>query len=571
MSSSDMEVQGSPAAKWWREWEAWTIVLLGLAIYGTRLAEIPLRGEETRRGGIAIEMIQSGDWVVPRLQGSPVYFRPPLQNWAIGLGGLIRGDVDSVAIRWPSVLSVILLGLLIYAYSRTCVGRVGALAAGAAFITMGQVLELGRLGETDPLLTLALGGSLLVWHYGRVRGWSPAWFWMAGYLLAALATLTKGAQGPVYFCAAIGAFLLWSGRWRDALRWSHLAGILLFLAVLAMWHVPYFLTLGLEGVRRIYWEDLGVRFVNSRWVLFTHMLSYPLEVLGCLLPWSVLLIAYFNRGFRDSLKGAREHTIFLLCAIAMAFPSCWLAPNARGRYFMPLYPCFAVLVGIVVQRCCEASPSQEWRRLWSWFLGVFAGTMIGAAVFLTVMAAIRADRLGQPVWFVVAYSVAAVALAASTWWSSRGAGLARASLGVLSVAMFLGLSWTGAVVNHAICASEPNAAAVADLKQHLPSNVRLTSLGRIDHLFAYYYRDPIGLLPRTHEAEQAIAPGDYFCSGDENTPPMEVSFPYEKIAVVSCDRWHANRGKRAVLVGRRLPDSSEHRTMHAKAAGNNVR
>ena len=406
MSGSDEEVGRAQAGAWWREWEAWTLLLLGLAIYVPRLADIPLRGEETRRAGIAIEMLRSGDWVVPRLQESPIYFRPPLQNWAIAVGGLVRGDVDEIAIRWPSVASVLLLGLLIYAYSRTCLGRVGAMAAGAAFITMGQVLELGRLGETDPLMTMMVAASLLVWHYGRLRGWSPVWYWSAGYLLAALATLTKGAQGPVYFAATVGGFLLWTGRWREAFRWSHLVGILVFVATMALWHVPYFFALGWDSTRRIYWDDLGMRFVGSPWITVKHLLAYPVEVLGCLLPWSVLLIAYLGRDFRESLKSAREQVIFLAIAIILAFPSCWLAPIGRSRYFMPLYPCFAVLVGIVVQRCCEAGATQKWRTLWVVFLTVLAGLMVGAGIVIPVVATVRKDSLGQPTWFLAMYGVA---------------------------------------------------------------------------------------------------------------------------------------------------------------------
>ena len=37
-------------------------------------------GEETRRGQVAVEMIESGDWIVPREQGDLFLSRPPLQN-----------------------------------------------------------------------------------------------------------------------------------------------------------------------------------------------------------------------------------------------------------------------------------------------------------------------------------------------------------------------------------------------------------------------------------------------------------------------------------------------------------
>ncbi len=72
------------AARWWREWEFWAVLMLAGLIYCPRLGEPLPSGEEPRRGQVAREMIASGDWIVPRQQGLPFLSRPPLQNWAIG-------------------------------------------------------------------------------------------------------------------------------------------------------------------------------------------------------------------------------------------------------------------------------------------------------------------------------------------------------------------------------------------------------------------------------------------------------------------------------------------------------
>jgi len=161
---------------------------------------------------------------------------------------------------------------------------------------------------------------------------------------------------------------------------------------------------------------------------------------------------------------------------------------------------------------------------------------------------------------MLVYALIALVLAAMAWRSSRIANATHSIRGILGVALFLGLTSTGVVINTILAASEPNAAAIVELKHRLPPDVCLVSLGPVDHLFAYYYRDPIGLLDRTPEAENTIAPGDYFCSGDgaDGIPPMAVNFPYEKIAEVSCDRLRAKHGQRVVIVGRRLPNVSIH-------------
>ncbi len=82
---------------WWREWEvAALLVLVGLT-YFTRLGALPVCGEESRWATAAREMMASGDFIVPRQQGTVFPERPPLGSWAMALVGLFRGEVD----LWP--------------------------------------------------------------------------------------------------------------------------------------------------------------------------------------------------------------------------------------------------------------------------------------------------------------------------------------------------------------------------------------------------------------------------------------------------------------------------------------
>ena len=95
------------SGRWFQQVEIWLLVLLVVGIHFTRLDAVMLHGEETRRATVAMEMLRSGDWIVPDLQGE-IYFdsnRPPLQQWLIAALGSWRGDVDAVAVRLPSVLA----------------------------------------------------------------------------------------------------------------------------------------------------------------------------------------------------------------------------------------------------------------------------------------------------------------------------------------------------------------------------------------------------------------------------------------------------------------------------------
>ena len=128
-----------------REWELLALALVTAAIYGARLTTLPIRGEETRRAEVATEILQTGDWIVPRQQGQPFLSRPPLGSYPIAVLEMLLGTGSLLAVRLPSVIATWLTTILIYGYSRQFLSRLGALTAGFAFATMGMVLQLGRL------------------------------------------------------------------------------------------------------------------------------------------------------------------------------------------------------------------------------------------------------------------------------------------------------------------------------------------------------------------------------------------------------------------------------------------
>jgi 4-amino-4-deoxy-L-arabinose transferase-like glycosyltransferase len=545
----------------WFESEALWLVVLVTAIYACRAGDLPLRGEEPTRAQIAHEMVLSGDPIVPREQGEPFLSRPPLQNWLIALSCQALGRWDALPIRLPSVVATVLTALLIYCYSRSFLAPVGSFAAAAAFATMGEMFQTGRLAETEAVFILLVGASLLVWHLGMVRGWPEARTWCAGYGLMVLAALAKGPQAPTYFLASVGVYLVLTGQWRKLFTGAHFAGAAFGLAILLAWMIPFYRQVGWKGVHDVWLGDSAIRFHDWKVSeVATHLVVFPLEIAGCTLPWSPLLLLYLSPRVRGSLRQGRPQVLFVTTCLVIAFPSCWLPPGGVSRYFSPLYPCLAVLIGATFERCARPDAPAVMLRAWRGFASVTALAMVVAAATVLAAAALK-DRmpiglLSEPTGVAVFYAAASLGLAAAMLHSRQAGDPLRVQVGVVAVGSFMAITFIGVLTDLRIRRSENTAAAVARLKQVLPPDHRLVSFGHVDSLFAYYYGRPI--VPLTWKAARAndVAGVDYFCFYNPGTGRPALPFAWREVAAVSVDRNHQEPPETVVVVGRRLPTAA---------------
>src|SRR5262245_42723210 len=116
---------------------------------------------ETRYAEIAREMLSSGDWLIPRLNGIQHFHKPPLAYWAAASGMSVFG-VNAWGARIPVALAT-LIGLACVA--RLVAGRFATLGAspGRVVWVTGSALLFALLGRSlasDPFLTTAV---LLYW------------------------------------------------------------------------------------------------------------------------------------------------------------------------------------------------------------------------------------------------------------------------------------------------------------------------------------------------------------------------------------------------------------------------
>lgn len=541
-------------SRWYAERELWIVLLLAAAIYLPRLTMLTIRGEESRRAVIAREMIQTGDWIVPRTQGVVRTSRPPLQNWMIAGIALLRGEVDAWAIRLPGVICTLATILLVYWYSRRQLGRTGALVSAVAYASLLQVLEQGRTGETEPVVTAMIAASLLVWHGGWAAGWKPELAWAAGAAIAGLAMLTKGLQAPIYFFGSTWAYLVLTGQYRWLWHRSHFVGLAAFAGVVACWQVPFTMQMGWDTTVEIYFSNVAKRFNDNRLTtLLTHLVTYPPSVVvGCLAPWSLFLLLYADPAIRARFQHRRDMATFLVIAIAVCFPSVWWPPEARPRYFMPLFPAFAALIGAAVEVLLE-QPTAFGQKLWLSFRRGSLVTMFGLSAGLLGWSLIAPAKFPAPaVWEAITYAGFGILCGVLCW--RLGPQLSEITLRRTSLCLtgFLGMVAVGPFLTNQDRRSEDLPSAMAAFKATLPDDARLVSFERVHHLFVYHLDRPVTVLNWPQTAADLPADADLFCVDVPGTKTPELPFAWEEVASLSVDRNHHATPKDRVLVGRRI-------------------
>ena len=374
-----------------------------------QLGALPVsRSQEVRVAETAREMLASGDWLLPRLNGELRLQKPPLAYWLTAASFRALGRVDQLAARLPAALAAMAVMLGGFAWTRR---QFGAAAATGALAVLGSsviTLRFFHSAETDPLLLLwvcvgALGA------YGVVGGDKPArgsrlllWIGITGGSLAkglppALLPLLTG----IAWCA-----LRRDGRRARALVWW--PGLLLLLVVGGAWYV-YLWRQVPDALSAIVGQEIGDTYLHGDhagppWYYLPRVFLY-------FAPWSVLipLLWRYRRG------SGRPALDFVLVWLVTTFVVLSLNVNKQIQYALLLAPPVAIALGV---RLAGGLPRALWWRRAAlgfglllaaaclWFavtLGTFA-LLVPAGAAVLVALALR----GQPGAGVVLLAVAMI-------------------------------------------------------------------------------------------------------------------------------------------------------------------
>jgi len=101
--------------------------------------------DEIRYGEVPREMIVSGNWVVPKLDGFRYFEKPVMGYWLNGLSMLIFGQ-NGFALRFSSALDAGISALMIFFFAREQTGSPGqALLSSVIYLTCMLAISLAYI------------------------------------------------------------------------------------------------------------------------------------------------------------------------------------------------------------------------------------------------------------------------------------------------------------------------------------------------------------------------------------------------------------------------------------------
>src|SRR5205085_1360274 len=146
--------------------------------------------DEPRYAQTARQMLQSGDWVVPRLYDEPRTAKPPLIYWLQAACMSRLGD-NAFAARLPSAIAMTLTLGLFAAPVRILAGPRRGVWALLVLASSMMVLISAKASTTDSVLLLLITtAQICLYAIWRGRGTWPVW--LALGIAVGLAGLTKG-------------------------------------------------------------------------------------------------------------------------------------------------------------------------------------------------------------------------------------------------------------------------------------------------------------------------------------------------------------------------------------------
>jgi 4-amino-4-deoxy-L-arabinose transferase-like glycosyltransferase len=325
----------------------WIALLCG-ALYAVRLGSYPMGSpDEGRYAEIPREMVASGDWITPRLNGVNYFEKPPLMYWAVA-GCYAAFGPSEWAMRAMPVLFALGGVLLTYAAGRVLHGRAAGVAAAAVLGTSLLYFAIAHILLLDMAVSVLMSATLFCFILGlrEPPGAKRRWLFLGLYASAALATLTKGMIGFLVTGAVMFLWLLVFNQWKRLRPFYLPAGGLLFLAIAVPWHV-------LAAQRNETW--LHRYFVYEHWERFTTPAAgrpgawyyYIGIILAGLIPWTGFLWPAVRDGLSGGWARRKENadTWFLVVWVGFIFLFFTKSHSKLAPYIVPVFPALAVLIG----------------------------------------------------------------------------------------------------------------------------------------------------------------------------------------------------------------------------------
>ena len=470
-----------------------------------RLGVADINGSEGRWLAVADEMLKSGDFLHPTINGHAYFDKPLVSYWFIAATARLCGGVSELTARIPSALAALLALASVISLTRKFYGARTALAAGWALVSTYSFIYWGRLAEAD-MENAAFIIAATAWYFHcreRKSVRCYALFWS----ICAVGAQTKGLAAFVIPAMVAGADMLLTHKLKYHLNRRAALGLICGLAV-------YLIPFALEAASRGDYNASGI------WLVFRENIiraidpwdhkdepfwCYFLYLPRLMLPWApVLVLALAEYIRRVVRKSATDADKWLLASIGLIFLLFSCSRSRRVYYILPAIPYCAMLCGRFL-----TDPGTDWAaRLNRALLRIADCVLLTApAAALAGMLILRRD-LTRPVicWMTLCIVLSSVGFAV-LWRRTRRTDKPRVFPAIPETARTIGIVYIiqlaafGVILPEFQSASEFRSGrdffrvchrAMYDTHRIPPENL---AFFRNDYSYAVFYLDLAGSAP----------------------------------------------------------------------------
>jgi 4-amino-4-deoxy-L-arabinose transferase-like glycosyltransferase len=492
--------------------------------------------DEGRYAEIAREMLESRDFVTPRLNYVKYFEKPPLFYWVVA-GAMTALGKGEYAARAVPALSGLATVVLVMAMGVKIAGRRTALLGGWVYLTALLPLIMARLLVIDGLFSLLLTAAWASWWLGyasQERRSQRRWY-VATWACLGLATMAKGPVALVLSGVLVVGFLLLRrdlGALKGMAWWP---GLGIWGLIALPWHVlvslrnPDFLQffVVVQNFDRFLGDTR--EHVKPAWFFL------PIFILG-LATWGPMAFPAFaaaaRRGRRAVrlMKGRLEDigqqtelkdaaTLYLLLWVAtvvgfFSASSCKLVP-----YILPAYPAAALLIAWYLAETGTRG------RAAAWCAGIAVLFVILLTLALQMITARQHDvppaqLAGLALAFQIILAAGAAAIGVAVWrrsWLPVALGL------TVVAAMPVLIGATAKMVRYR------KMGTLAKALPSLPSQVKVAEWRCYDQSLGFYTRKRVILVDTRSELALADRLGkdrEFFLEGKESLKRLAQSGPF---------------------------------------------
>jgi len=342
--------------------------LIAIALLFIGLGDAGLFRSESRWAEIVREMIQTGQYFNPTLNGESYFDKPLLSYWLVVVIHGLTGQLNEWTLRLPSAISGLVVLWSTWSLGKLLWDRQVALTAAWLLLLSYGFLGWARLGEAD-MENLAVI-SLSVYWYWKHRDSTRFFDYLVFYALIFIGAHAKGLAAITVPGLVLLPDLLTGKRWIKHINPRQFSALTIGFG---LYLLPFLLIAAnssdhlSDAIGLVIRENLQ-RFFNP----FDHIEPFYIYLIHwptLMLPWAPLMVFGLVK-LTGQWKNLASQDKWVLLALLLIFVFFSASGSRRIYYILPILPYTTLALASCLKREANVT-TQGWGiRLEGWLIGL---------------------------------------------------------------------------------------------------------------------------------------------------------------------------------------------------------